>query len=247
MNHLLGLAIGVSGGFLGGVAGLGGGIVMIPLMTTFARLTQHRAHGTSLVAVVFTGAMGAVTYFLHGTVDWRAALVLAVSAIVTARLGALFAHSLPERKLKKAFGVFLICVSLFLIAKRYLPGPGADAVAWVKAVTLIATGLGTGLISGMMGVGGGAIMIPGLVILAGMEQHLAQGTSLLAMVPIGLTGAFTHYRLGNVAVHLAAGLAVGAAVGAYFGGSVANFLPEFHLRLIFAALGIWMGLHYVRV
>ncbi len=231
---------------MGGVAGLGGGIVMIPLMTTFARLTQHRAHGTSLVAVVFTGAIGAVTYFLHGTVDWKAALILAASAIVTARFGALFAHSLPERKLKKAFGVFLICISVFLIAKRYLPGPGVNAAAWVKAAALVATGLGTGMVSGMMGVGGGAIMIPGLVILAGMEQHLAQGTSLLAMVPIGLTGAYTHYRLGNVAVHLALGLALGAAVGAYFGGSIANFLPEFHLRVVFAALGIWMGVRYVR-
>jgi uncharacterized membrane protein YfcA len=246
VNHLLGLAIGAAGGFLGGVAGLGGGIVMIPLMTMVARLTQHRAHGTSLVAVVFTGAIGAVTYFLHGAVDWKAAAILAVSAIVTARLGALFAHSLPERKLKKAFGVFLICISVFLIAKRYLPGPGIDAVAWVKVAILIATGLGTGMISGMMGVGGGAIMIPGLVIFAGMEQHLAQGTSLLAMVPIGLTGAFTHYRLGNVAVHLAAGLALGASAGAYFGGSVANLLPELYLRLVFAALGIWMGARYVR-
>ncbi len=228
------------------MAGLGGGIVMIPLMTTFARLTQHRAHGTSLVAVVFTGAIGAVTYFLHGTVDWKAALILAASAIVTARLGALFAHSLPERKLKKAFGFFLIGISLFLIAKRYLPGPGLDTAAWVKAVTLIVTGLATGMISGMMGVGGGAVMIPGLVILAGMEQHVAQGTSLLAMVPIGLTGAYTHHRLGNVAVHLAVGLAFGAALGAYLGGSVANFLPDFHLRLVFAALGIWMGVRYVR-
>ncbi len=228
------------------MAGLGGGVIMIPLMTTFARLTQHRAHGTSLVAVVFAGAIGAVTYFIHGAVDWKAALILAASAIVTARLGALFAHSLPERKLKRAFGVFLICISVFVIAKRYLPGPGVDAAVWVKVAILIVTGLGTGMISGMMGVGGGGIMIPGLVILAGMEQHLAQGTSLLAMVPIGLTGAFTHYRLGNVAVHLALGLAAGATVGAYFGGSVANFLPEFHLRLVFAALGIWMGVRHVR-
>ncbi len=246
MNSLVGLLIGVSGGFLGGAVGIGGGVVMVPLMTTFARLTQHRAHGTSLVAVVLTGAIGAATYFRHGTVDWKAALILAASAIITARLGALVAHSLPELRLKKAFGVFLICISLFLIAKRYLPGAGAETGILARVVILVTAGLVTGFISGMMGVGGGAIMIPALVILAGMEQHLAQGTSLLAMVPIGLTGAYTHYRLGNVAAHLALGLVTGAALGAYLGGSIANFLPELHLRVLFAGLGVWMGLRYVR-
>ena len=79
---------------------------MIPLMTGLAKLSQHKAHGTSLAAIIFTALVGAVTYSLHGAVDWKIAAVLAVSAILFARFGALYAHSLPEKKLKKAFGLF---------------------------------------------------------------------------------------------------------------------------------------------
>jgi uncharacterized protein len=242
---LFGLAIGLAGGFFGGLIGLGGGVVMIPMMTAFVGLSQREAHGTSLVAVVFTGAMGSLTYFQHGSVDWAAALILAASAILFARAGALCAHSMPERHLKRGFGIFIICVSLLLLGKNLLPGANATSY-WSKVIVLLLTGVGTGFISGMMGVGGGSVMIPAMVILASMPQHLAQGTSLLAMIPIGMIGAFTHYRLGNVRVHLSFGLAAGGIAGSFLGGSVAVMLPDFYLKAIFAAVGVWMGVKYVR-
>jgi len=93
---------------------------MIPLMVGVFKITQHRAHGTSLFALVFTGITGAVTYGMKGSVDVIGSLILAVTAIFTARTGARFAHSLPEWKLKRAFGAFLIFASLILIAKPYL-------------------------------------------------------------------------------------------------------------------------------
>ncbi|MBA4419429.1 MAG: permease, partial [Syntrophus sp. (in: bacteria)] len=70
MKQFGGLVTGFSGGLLGGFVGIGGGIVMIPLMTHFLRLTQHQAHGTSLVAIIFTASIGAVTYATHGDVNW---------------------------------------------------------------------------------------------------------------------------------------------------------------------------------
>jgi uncharacterized protein len=242
----LGFFIGLSGGFFGGVVGLGGGVIMIPMMTAFVGLTQREAHGTSLVAVVFTGAVGAWTYFSYGVVDWQAALILAASAIFFARMGAVYAHSMQEKHLKRGFGVFIICVSLVLIGKGFIPGARESMAFWSKTLVLLLAGVGTGFISGMMGVGGGSVMIPAMVILVGMPQHLAQGTSLLAMVPVGIIGAFTHYRLGNVHMHLALGLAAGAMAGSFLGGSVAILLPDFYLKLIFAAIGIWMGAKYVR-
>jgi len=245
-NNLLGLVIGVSGGFFGGMAGLGGGIIMIPMMTGFAGLAQREAHGTSLVAVVFTGAIGALTYFYHGTVDWRAALILVASAMFFARMGAVYAHSLREERLRRGFGVFIIAVSLVMVARALLPAGREGLAFWPQMVVLLFTGTATGFVSGMMGVGGGSIMIPAMVILAGMPQHLAQGTSLLAMVPVGVTGALTHYRLGNVHLHLAAGLALGAIAGGFLGGTVAHLLPDFTLKLIFACIGIWMGVKYVK-
>jgi uncharacterized protein len=245
-KSLIGLVIGLSGGFFGGVVGLGGGVIMIPMMTAYAGLSQREAHGTSLVAVVFTGAVGAMTYFSHGVVDWRAAVILAASAMLFARMGAIYAHSMQEKHLRRGFGVFIIGVSLLLLVKGWIPGAEGNPAFWSRALILLLTGVGTGFVSGMMGVGGGSVMIPAMVILAGMPQHLAQGTSLLAMVPVGITGASTHYRLGNVHVRLAAGLAAGAMVGGFLGGTVANVLPDYLLKLVFASIGIWMGVRYVR-
>ena len=241
-----GLLIGLSGGFFGGRAGLGGGIIMIPLMTWAMRLTQHQAHGTSLVAIIFTSLIGAITYFIHGSADWAAAVILAGCAMITARFGALYAHSLPEKQLKKAFGCFLIAISLLLISKGTVLKLSFQAGPVLHYAILIVTGMFTGFLAGMMGVGGGGVMVPPLVIFIGMPQHLAQGTSLLAMLPGSAVGAHTHYKLGNVAKAIALGLMVGGAVGAYLGASLAHHIPELYLRILFSFVGVWMGTKYLR-
>ncbi|HNS56405.1 MAG TPA: sulfite exporter TauE/SafE family protein, partial [Smithellaceae bacterium] len=112
---------------------------------------------------------------------------------------------------------------------------------------LLLTGLGTGFLSGMMGVGGGAIMVPVMVLLVGFTQHVAQGTSLLVMVPAGVVGALTHQRLGNVVPELLWGLIPGLLLGTYLGGNFAYLLPENALRNIFAVIIIWIGLRYTRI
>jgi hypothetical protein len=240
------LFIGLLAGIFGGLVGLGGGVIMIPLMVGFLKLGQHRAHGTSLVALVFTGISGAVTYAMKGSVDITAALFLAVTAVVTARSGAHFAHALPEWKLKRAFGGFLIFVSVLLLLKPYLSHVIGSASGWGKAVVLLVTGAFTGFLSGMMGVGGGTIMVPAMVLLAGFGQHMAQGSSLLAMVPAGGAGAYAHWRLGNVEAKLLPGLIPGILLGTYLGGTLAHRLPEGALRVVFAAVLIWTGGRYIK-
>ena len=219
---------------------------MIPLMTWLQKLTQHQAHGTSLVAIAFSASIGALTYFLRGDVNWKASLLIAATAVFTARLGARYAHSLPEKKLKKAFGIFLVFASLMLLVKNWLPAFGAGTTPWTGALLFLLIGAATGFLSGMMGVGGGAVMVPPMVIIGGMEQHLAQGTSLLAMVPAAATGAATHYKLGNVRTDIAWGLALGSLAGGYAGAATAALLPEPVLRAIFAGIGLIMSVRYLR-
>ena len=96
--------IGLIAGLFGGLVGLGGGVVMIPLMTRLLGIPQASAHGTSLAVVVFAGLSGAWAYAIEGAVDFSAALILAVTASLTARLGARYCASLPEWKLKRYFG-----------------------------------------------------------------------------------------------------------------------------------------------
>jgi len=241
------LLIGLAAGCFGGLVGLGGGVVMIPLMVGLLKMSQHRAHGTSLVALVFTGISGAITYALRGSIDIIASLLIAVTAMATARGGARYAHALPEWKLKRAFGVFLVCVALLLLLKPYLGSLTAFAPrGYAKGAILLITGIFSGFLSGMMGVGGGTVMVPALVLLAGVGQHLAQGISLLAMIPAGGVGALTHYRLGNVSTQMLYGLIPGIIVGTYCGGTLAHFLPDQTLRVVFALVLLWTGFRYAK-
>jgi uncharacterized membrane protein YfcA len=240
------LLIGLAAGLFGGLVGLGGGVVMIPLMVRVAGLRQQQAHGTSLVALVFTGFAGAVTYATRGAVDLAAAAALAIPAVATARIGARWAHALPEWQLKRAFGAFLVFVTALLVAKPFLVGLSVPATGAGKIAVLLAAGGFTGLLSGMMGVGGGSLMVPAMVLLAGFPQVLAQGSSLLAMVPAGAAGAHKHAQLGNVVKRLLPGLVPGILVGTWIGATVALRLEEEALRAAFAVVVAWSGLKFLR-
>jgi uncharacterized membrane protein YfcA len=242
MSLLIGL---LAGGF-GGLVGLGGGVLMIPLMVGFKNITQHKAHGTSLVALVFTAISGAFIYALHNAVDVQSAVLLAAAALLPARWGAKYCADVPEMKLKRIFGVFLIIVSIFMLLKPYLPLLASLDSGGGRLFVLLVTGMVTGFFSGLMGVGGGPIMISGMVLLAGFDQHIAQGTSLLAMAPVGAVGAFTHWQLGNIEKDILPGLILGIIVGTFAGGTFAHLLPEAVLRMIFTVVLVWTGLRFIK-
>lgn len=241
------LWIGLAAGCFGGLVGVGGGVVMIPLMVAVLKISQHKAHGTSLFAIVFTGITGAITYGMKGSVDFIASLILAVTAIFTARIGARFAHRLPEWKLKRAFGAFLIFAALILIAKPYVSELYHFEIEGIaKIATLLIIGVFAGFLAGMMGVGGGIVMVPALVIMLNFGQHIAQGTSLLCMVPAGGVGAYTHLKLGNVIKELLLGLILGIIFGTYIGSNIAYALADAYLRIIFALIMIWTGIRFLK-
>ncbi len=237
------LGIGLAAGFFGGLVGLGGGIILVPMLVGTAGFSQRRAHGTSLAALVFTGIAGAATYAFSGAVDVWAAGALASTAVLTAGVGARIAHRLPAEKLKRYFGIFQMGIAALLLAKPWLI-QGSAAGMWTKIVWLLAAGAVTGYLSGMMGVGGGSIMVPAMVLLAGMGQHLAQGSALLAMVPAGIAGASAHGRLGNVAGETLWWLAPGIVAGTFAGGMAAAAIDADWLRVLFACVLIYVGTRY---
>jgi uncharacterized membrane protein YfcA len=243
--NLPSIGIGLAAGVFGGLVGLGGGIVAMPLMVTILRLNLHKAVATSLVMVVFTGLAGALTYAMQGTVDWVAAMLIFPAAMVTASMGARLATRLAEWRLKRVFGWYLVFVALLLLLKPYLPHVDEPLQGWVRVLPLLLTGAAAGFASGLLGVGGGTITVPIMVLLVGLEQHTAQGTSLLAMVPSALVGSYTHYRYGNLAQEFVPGLILGILLGAFAGSLVANQLPELWLRVVFATVLIWTATRYV--
>lgn len=246
MKYIVPFLIGLAAGGFGGLVGVGGGIIMIPLMVGVLKFDQRLAHGTSLIALVFTGFSGALAYGLKGSVDVKAAVLLAATAMVTARLGARFAHALPEWKLKRAFGYLQFFVALMLILKPYLSQGGENSSEIFEIVVLLFTGVFTGFLSGMMGVGGGTIMVPSMVVIVGMGQHLAQGSSLLAMVPTGLVGAYTYWKLGNVKKDILPALIAGIFVGSFSSGTAAQYISEVALRVVFFLVLLYTAQKYVR-
>ena len=107
---------------------------------------------------------------------------------------------------------------------------------------IVLVGLVVGLVSGVVGIGGGILFVPALVWFLGMGQHRAQGTSLGALLaPVGIFAFYEYYRKGNADIRVAALLAAGFLVGGYFGAVGAQHIPEIWLRRIFALTLIAVG------
>jgi len=237
--------IGLIAGSFGALVGLGGGVIMVPLLVGWARLDQHRAHGTSLLAVAGTALVGGTSYALGGRVDYFAALLLTVTAMATARFGARYTRRLKARSLRRVFGGFLVLTALILPFKHQLPHVAAGGAGMLSGLLLLAAGGLAGFLSGLLGIGGGTVMVPALVLGGGLPQQLAQGTALAAMILPSLIGAFTHARMGQVDRETAPRLLAGIFLGAYTGGKMALGLPEGILRWIFAIVLLWTGLRYL--
>jgi uncharacterized membrane protein YfcA len=109
-------------------------------------------------------------------------------------------------------------------------------------VLLIVIGLATGIVAGLLGIGGAIIMIPALVFLLGMSQHMAQGTSLAVMLPpIGIIAAFNYFKAGQVNFKFAFIIAGAFIVGSYFGSKLAISLPESVVKKIFGILLLFVA------
>jgi len=211
------------------------------------RLSQHQAHGTSLFAVTTTGISGALGY--SGQVDYEAAAAIAACGMVTARYGARATTMISGPVLKKALGVFMICVAPLIPAKTYLTSDDSESgqqrkeeVSTLRRVLVPATiGCCSGFLAGLFGVGGGAVVVPALTVATDMNHYQALGTSLCAMALPAMVGTVTHYSKGNVAMRIAPALAMGAFMGGYFGGKLGMTVEESHLRWCFSGLMLALG------
>ena len=106
----------------------------------------------------------------------------------------------------------------------------------LEIFALLAIGLTAGLLAGLLGIGGGLLMVPAMVLIVGLDQHVAEGTSLLVIIPAAALGSFTHYRHRRLALRDAAALALGGVLGAAVGSVTALSLDDQLLRKLFAIL-----------
>lgn len=239
-------AIGLVAGIFSALLGVGGGLLMVPAMVYMLRIRQHRAHGTSLAVILPTAIAGVAQYSAHGHVNWPVAMLLAIGGVLGAMFGAKWAVRMRAPALKRAFGLFVIATGMVMIAtpggfgkhRALLDGDSA-------AGAILLVGLAAGIVSGLLGVGGGIIMVPAIVFLLGYSQHLAQGISLAVIIPVALCGAFIHYRKGNVITTLVLPLAIGATLGAYVTAHWVGQIKGEHLRTLFGIFLVLVGVSMV--
>ena len=233
---------------MSGLLGVGGGIVMVPLLVAVAHLSQHQAHATSLAAVVLMAAVGAATFGADGQVDVGLAGLLAAGALFGAPLGARIMANTAEGNLKIAFGIFMLIVSGVLLGVDVRdPGTiGGVDITLPIAVGTVVFGVSIGLLSALFGIGGGVAMVPFMVLLLDRSPHLAEGTSLLVIIPTAVAGVIAHRKRGFVSFRHAGWLAVGGVFGAFAGARSALSIDEELLKLLFALFLAVMGVRTIQ-
>jgi hypothetical protein len=230
--------LGLLAGFQGGLFGVGGGIVMVPGMVLFLGIAQHKAHATSLAAMIASSTAAVVPLAIDNRIDWDTAGFLAAGSIVGAYLGARLFSRIPEIWLAGGFVVLALASAVRMLLEREAAGaaaagtPGIDTW-WFGVIGFVLVGFGAGVLGALMGVGGGIVNVPALVTLYSFEQHLAQGTSLAVIVPTALVAAITHSRRGHVDWRLAGLLASGGLAGGWLGARTALAIDGALLRVLF--------------
>ena len=241
------------GGFLSGLFGIGGGIVLIPMLALSLRLNQHQAQGVTLAAMLLPNGLPAVLHFRRQgiRIPWSLVGQLTFGFVVAVWAGAKVACLIPETPLRWGFACLLVAMAVRTffakpkVVKPRTPGEPLDlSGTWLSGLAIGAAG---GLASGLLGIGGGLIMVPLMAWRLKLTQHEAQAASLtLMLAPIGLPGVwvYAHSGVGILWVPLA-GVAVGFMAGAYAGARVASTLNGPRLRRGFAVVMVAMAVMLV--
>lgn len=243
------IGIGLVAGLLSGMFGVGGGTVIVPLLVLLCHFDQRRAAGTSLAAIVPTATVGVIAYAASDSVAWIPAAIIALGAVGGAQIGTWLLPRLPLAFLRWAFIVFLAVV----IVNLFFTIPSRDAVLelnWWSAAGILGVGVFTGVLAGLLGVGGGIIVVPALVLLFGASDLTAKGTSLLMMIPTAISGTIGNLRRGNVDLRAAIVIGIAACTTTALGAWIATLLDPATATMLFALfiafIAIQMAIRAIR-
>lgn len=236
LGYALGILIGVTLGLLGG----GGAILAVPILVYILDVPVKSAVPTSLVVVGLTSLVGMVGHYRDGNVNARAALVFGPSAAIGSLAGSRLALLIDGRVQLAIFAVVLLVAALRMFQSVSVEQGTAPAPARALPILMI-IGAGVGLLTGLVGVGGGFLYVPALTLLAGLDMKHAVGTSL-ALITVSCAAGLAGY-LGKVHLDwiLIAMFTALAFVGVIVGSRMARSLDAAKLRTAFAILMLVMG------
>jgi uncharacterized membrane protein YfcA len=262
---LLAALVSVAAGFLGSILGLGGGIIVIPALTLWFHIDIRYAIGASIVSVIATSSGAGASYVRERMTNLRVAMVLELATTTGALSGAYLAGRLGGRWLYVLFGVVMAYSSLMMFRKRNTevagasrPAPWADRlrlhasyfdeqlgreVSYRVASTRIGLALMyiAGMISGLLGIGSGALKVPAMDLAMGLPIKVSTATSNFMIGVTAAASAGVYFARGDIDPFVAAPVAIGVLLGAAMGSRSLSRLKGSTIRRLFVVLLIWLS------
>jgi uncharacterized protein len=240
LDLVLGFAIGLSLGLLGG----GGSILTVPALVYLVGQSPQAAVTTSLAIVGGNSLMGAMFHNGQGTLNWKIAALFGGAGMTVAYLAAGLSQLFSPAALLVAFAVLMFVVGGLMLLQRgrQQNSDGRTRPWWV---TLLA-GAGVGLLTGVLGVGGGFLIVPALVMLVGLPMYQAVGTSLIIIAANSAAGLLGHLNQGLFDISLTLIFVAAGLAGTFVGARLAQRLPASRLKQVFAVFVILLALFLLR-
>ena len=236
MAPILGLAVGIVAAFFG----IGGGVLFVPILILVFGLQTKMAVGTSLLAVFITSMSSMIAYWRQKRIVYKIGLIFDVATIPGAILGAYFTTIIQEEHLRIFFSLFLLFVSFNIIRKKErqqvdIPEPSQDLSRADIAKSLIFAFM-AGFLSATLGIGGGVLNVPIMVLVLHIPIHFAVATSCFIIVATSFTGLTQHFMYGQIVPIYGMLLGIGAVIGAQIGARISKKVNPKTLRILFAIL-----------
>ncbi|MGS2615822.1 sulfite exporter TauE/SafE family protein [Micromonospora sp. LZ34] len=232
----LAVLIGISLGLLGG----GGSILAVPLLVYVADLPAKEAIATSLLVVGVTSAVGVLPHARAGRIRWRTGLVFGVAGMAGAYAGGRLAAFVPAAVLLTGFALMMLATATAMIRGRRGTG-GKPVPHELPVLRVVLDGVVVGLVTGLVGAGGGFLVVPALALLGGLPMPVAVGTSLVVIAMKSFAGLAGYLSSVSVNWGLAAAVTAAAVVGSLAGGRLVGRVPEVVLRKAFGWFVVVMG------
>jgi uncharacterized membrane protein YfcA len=232
---VLAVVIGVSLGLLGG----GGSILTLPILTYAIGMETKSAIAASLFVVGVTSATGAIAHARAGRIRWRTGLLFGVAGMAGAFVGGRAAAYVPGRILMFLFAAMMVATAIAMLRGRR---PSTSVRTGDLSVPkVLVEGAVVGLVTGIVGAGGGFLVVPALVLLGGLRMELAVGTSLVVIAMKSFAGLAGHLSHVDIDWPITLAVTVAAVVGSLLGGRVADRIPGETLRRGFGVFVLLMG------
>ena len=235
-NLFLTFVIGIAAGIVGSLLGLGGGIIISPILTLTGSLPSQVA-STSLLAVASTGASSTLSYSIKKKIRYSIGIKIAAFAVPFSVIGALVSSSLNPDEFKLYFAILLTSTSLYLLVRKPINENRRNQENRGRLIsnTLLYGGSSAaGLISSLFGIGGGIIFVPLLFAVKRLSMQQSVATSQLSILITSVAGILTHSVLFQQDYVFAGSIALGALIGAQVGSFIAIKISERVLTTLFS-------------